>query len=146
MNEPQTELNAAPAGGRAGYGGALLGTAGAVAGAVVGVLLFVWIARQGFYAMVLPGAATGIGAALLSGRRSAVVAAVSGVVGTAAGVVGEWQLAPFRVDDGLGYFVTHLHDLKPFTLAMIGLGAAIAVWFGLGRDSHARRRPAPDAV
>ena len=41
--------------------GAVLGLGGAVVGAFLGYLLFVAIAGQGFYAIVLPGALAGVG-------------------------------------------------------------------------------------
>jgi hypothetical protein len=39
--------------------------AAAFGGAVAGHFLFLWIARQGFYALALPGALAGLGAALV---------------------------------------------------------------------------------
>ena len=50
--------------------GFVLGLGGAVAGAFLGYLLFVAIAGQGFYAIVLPGALAGVGCGALSGRKS----------------------------------------------------------------------------
>jgi len=50
--------------------GFVLGLAGAVVGAFLGYLLFVAIAGQGFYAIVLPGALAGVGCGALSGRKS----------------------------------------------------------------------------
>jgi hypothetical protein len=36
------------------------GLAGAVAGGAIGYFTFIWIARQGFYALMLPGALAGV--------------------------------------------------------------------------------------
>ena len=41
------------------------GLAGAALGGIVGYLVFGWLARQGLYALVLPGASLGLGCALL---------------------------------------------------------------------------------
>jgi hypothetical protein len=109
--------------------------AGALAGGIAGHFLFVWIARQGFYALVLPGALIGCVGGWLLRRRSPTFAVVCCVLALATGVVSEWRLAPFVADNSFSYFITHLHQLRPFTLIMIGLGALFAVWFGLGRSS-----------
>ncbi|NNJ28130.1 hypothetical protein LzC2_42410 [Planctomycetes bacterium LzC2] len=134
--EPIAEESAA---GGAGFDLAL-GIVGAVVGAVVGVWVFGLIARQGFLAVFLPGALTGLGCGALSGRRSVLLAVISGALGTLAGAVAEWRLAPFKEDDSLGFFLTHLNDLRPFTLGMIVLGGAMAAWFGLGRRGGAGLR------
>jgi hypothetical protein len=44
---------------------------GAVAGGLVGYFGFLWIARQGFYALVLPGGLLGVGASLFPNRSTA---------------------------------------------------------------------------
>ena len=145
MNEPQPDVPAEePAAGGAGLDWTL-GLVGAVAGAVFGVWLFGLIARQGFLAVFLPGALTGLGCGALSGRRSVALAAASGTLGTLAGVVAEWRLGAFKEDDSLWFFLTHLHDLRPFTLGMIAVGGALAAWFGLGRRGGAGLRRSPAA-
>jgi hypothetical protein len=104
---------------------AILG--GAVGGAA-GYWLFFWMASQGFYALALPGAALGLGAGYARcGHRWLAYAA--GFAGLLLGLLAEWRFAPFKADDGCWYFLTHVHDLKPLTLAMVAVGAVSAFWF-----------------
>ena len=44
---------------------------GGVAGGLVGYFGFLWIARQGFYALVLPRGLLGVGASLFANRSTA---------------------------------------------------------------------------
>jgi hypothetical protein len=111
--------------------------AAAVAGAVLGHFLFLWIARQGFYALALPGALAGLGAALVIRLRSLPLAAAVGVIGLVAGVFSEWRFAPFIADGSLGYFLAHLQELRPVTLIFIALGGGLGFWFALGRTRSA---------
>jgi len=100
---------------------------GAVVGGLIGHMLFFWVARQGFYGLVLPGGLLGLGAGI--GRGGARwIAVVCGVAALALGLFTEWRFAPFAADPGLGYFLTHLHQLRPLTMAMIAVGAAIGFW------------------
>jgi hypothetical protein len=141
MSDEGTELQEGRSNARelAGNGcpvvGFVLGLGGAVVGAFLGYLLFVAIARQGFYAIVLPGALAGVGCGALSGRKSNTLGIICGILGLIAGILAEWRFAPFIADKSLFYFLTHLHELTPFThtLVMILLGAAFAFWFGRGR-------------
>ena len=105
---------------------------GAVAGGLVGYFGFFWIARQGFYALVLPGGLLGVGASLFA-NRSTDLCIVCGLLALALGVVAEWQFAPFIRDGSLGYFVTHIHQLKPITLLMIAAAAFIGFWAPFSR-------------
>ena len=111
---------------------------GAVAGGLVGYLGFLWIARQGFYALVLPGGLLGLGASLFANRSTA-LCIVCGLLALALGVLAEWQFAPFIRDGSLGYFVTHIHQLKPITLIMIAAGAFIGFWAPFSRRQHEGR-------
>jgi hypothetical protein len=111
----------------------VLPLAGALAGGVIGCLAFLWIARQGLYALALPGVLIGLAGGWLVGRRSVGFAAICAALALIAGSVSEWRLRPFLADNSLGHFVTHLHQLRPITLIMIALGAVFAAWFALGR-------------
>jgi len=117
-----------------------LGFVGAFAGGVLGYFAFFWMARQGFYALVLPGAALGLGCGLLSGGKSWGLGIACGVLGVMIGLITEWRYAPFVADDSLPYFLTHVGDLRPFTLAAIGLSGLFACWFGMGRARSLPRR------
>jgi hypothetical protein len=116
------------------------GVTGAIAGAVAGHFLFLWIARQGFYALALPGAATGLAGGFWL-KRSSALGVFCGVLGLAVGLFSEWRFAPFTAEGSLGYFLTHLHQLRPVTWIMILLGAGLGYWFGRGRTRAGR----PDA-
>jgi len=107
--------------------------AGAVVGGVLGHYLFMWLLSRGLYAMVLPGAALGLGAGALSKRRSVPLGVVCGVLGLVLAVITEWRFLPFAKDDSFRFFITHIH-LKPVKLIMFGIGALLAFWFGQGRD------------
>lgn len=121
--------------GNRGEGGGLsfvLGVVGAVIGGYLGYILFLWIARQGFYALALPGALMGIGCGLLSRRHSFLLGALCGIAALALGVFTEWKYAPFVDDDSLLYFLKSITSLKPLTLGMIVLGGVFGFWFGVG--------------
>ena len=114
-----------------------LGALGGIAGACLGYILFHVIARQGFYALVLPGALTGIVCGSLSRHRSIILGIVCALVGTTAGIITEWRFAPFTQDNSFGYFILHLHQLRSFTQLLIVIGGMLAFWFGLGRNGGA---------
>jgi hypothetical protein len=108
---------------------AALGLAGAATGGGLGYLAFGWLAAQGFYALALPGVFLGLGAAVLAKKRSTPLAVVCGALALALGVFAEWKHFPFAKDDSLTYFLTHLADLRPLTLILIGLGGFGGFWF-----------------
>lgn len=101
--------------------------AAAAAGGTLGYFGFFWAASQGLYAMVLPGGLIGIGATIWP-VRSTWICWLCGLAALLLGIVTEWQYRPFKADDSLAYFVTHLHQLTGMTLLMIGLGAALGFW------------------
>ena len=112
--------------------GWLLGCLGAVIGGWLGYLAFFWIAGQGFYALAIPGAVLGIGCGLLARNRLVPLAVLCGLAALVLGLFAEWRFRPFIADNSLGYFVSHIHELKPYTLLMIGLGGVFGFWFALG--------------
>ena len=111
-----------------------LGLLGAAIGGGVGYFAFFWAARQGFYALVLPPALLGLTAGYFARCRSTPLAIVCALVGLALGLYTEWRFAPFRADPSLPYFLTHVHQLKPFTLLMLALGVFMCYRFALGVD------------
>ena len=116
----------------------LAGLAGAVIGGVIGFVAFIWIARQGFYALMLPGALAGIGASLFVSDRSVPRAALCGVFALGCGLFAEWRFAPFIKDPSIGYFLAHVHLLKPITLLMIVVGGVLGYWLALGREHYTK--------
>ena len=120
------------------YERSMLVLMGAVAGGLVGYFSFFWIARQGFYALVLPGGLLGVGASFFANRWTA-LCVTCGLLALVLGVLAEWQFAPFITDGSLGYFVTHIHQLKPITLIMIAAGAFIGFWAPFSRRQYEGR-------
>jgi hypothetical protein len=118
---------------------ALLALAGAVAGGVLGYYAFIWISRQGFYALILPGALVGLGAALARNRR-VWVAVVCGLLALLAGIIADWKITiPPPDDDSLRYYVLHLHQQPPITLIMIVIGGLLGVLIPYPRKESAAR-------
>lgn len=99
----------------------------AAAGGVLGYFAFFWIASQGFYALVVPGGLLGLAAGLVP-NRSLAIAIICGVLALGLGVVTEFRFRPFVADEGFVYFLTHLHQLQPFTWIMIVVGGFIGFW------------------
>ncbi len=120
----------------------LRGLAGAAFGGTVGYAVSAWLATQGLYALVLPGALLGLGCATVMGKSSNLAGILCGIAALPLGLLCEWRINRFIVDDSLGYFVTHLHQLTTLTWIMIVLGAVFAYWLGKGRDVY---MPRPDA-
>jgi hypothetical protein len=111
----------------------LAGLAGALAGGAVGYLAFIWIARQGFYALMLPGATAGLGASLLVRDRSVLRGVLCGLFAVGLGLFAEWRFAPFIKDNSLAYFLAHIADLRPITLLMITVGGVFGYGLALGK-------------
>jgi hypothetical protein len=110
------------------------GITGALIGAGLGYVGFRFLAQNGLYAIVLPGACVGMCGGYLSRVRSGVIGGIAALVALVSLVLIEWQFAPFVADNSLAYFVTHLHKVLPAHLIMISIGTAFAFWFGRGRE------------
>ena len=105
----------------------VLAIAFACAGAFVGHFGFGWLQQQGFYALILPGGLCGLAAGLVQ-NRSIAVAVVCALLGLAAGLLTEFHYAPFVADPSLGYFLAHVSELRPITLALLALGGLISFY------------------
>ena len=110
-------------------------------GGAVGFIGFQWLTSQGFYALVLPGGLLGL-AAGLPRNRSLVVAIACGILALLLGLFAEWRFAPFKVDPSLGYFLTHVHQLRPLTMLMTAVGAAMGFWVPFRRIGDAAQATA----
>ncbi len=110
----------------------LLVLVGALVGGLLGHFLFFWVIRQGFYGLIIPGAAVGLGAGFFK-ARSSLPTLLCGLWALALGLFTEWRYAPFAQDEGLGYFLTHLADLQPVTLGMVAVGTFLGFWIPFGR-------------
>jgi hypothetical protein len=115
------------------------GLAGAAVGGFLGYLAFFWIARQGFYALIVPPGLLGLVAGLCARRRSIPLAGLCAAAGLALGLFTEWRFEPFIADRSLFYFLGHLQSLKPITLLMLALGAFLSYRLALGRDFKSNR-------
>jgi hypothetical protein len=111
----------------------ILGLIGAVIGGALGYYIFMWVASQGFYGLMIPGALLGLGCSLLSRHRSHLRGVICALAACALGLYSEWKFRPFVADDSFGYLLRHVGELLPITQAMIVLGAFFAYW--LGRDA-----------
>jgi hypothetical protein len=113
--------------------------AGAAIGGCVGYFVFGWVLRQGFYAMIIPGAALGFGAGKLSREESAICGVISAILATGLGLFTEWQFFPFVKDGRLVYFIGHIHELRPVALLMIAAGGYFGYHFGRGNNRRVGR-------
>ena len=111
---------------------------GATAGGILGYFVFSWLASQGFYALALPGGLLGLGAGI-GKTRSVLLAVICGLAATALGLFTEWRFEPFIKDDSLGYFIAHVFQLTPVTLALILVGGLIGFWIPFRRRTNSPR-------
>lgn len=114
-------------------------------GGTLGYLAFAWLLHQGFYGLVLPGGLLGLAAGIPQNRSRAVAIACGGLA-LVLGLYTEWRFFPFKADGGLGYFLTHLHQLKPVSWLMLGVGTVLG-WYVPHRriaDWPPRSRPRID--
>jgi hypothetical protein len=114
------------------------GLLGAAVGGGVGYFAFFWAAKQGFYALALPGGLLGLAAGLCARERSPILAVICGVAGLFLGLFTEWHFAPFVADQSLSYFLAHVHTLRPVTLLMLALGVFLSYSLALRRKVASR--------
>jgi hypothetical protein len=119
----------------------LRGLIGATAGAFAGYHAFGWILKQGFYAMVVPGALIGLGFGYASGARSKGLGAICAGLAVAFTLFVEWK---FMRHGNIEAFLNNLQHLGGVTWLMILLGAWCAYSFGMGRPSRPPRRTLQD--
>lgn len=119
----------------------LLGLGGAVLGGAIGFYICVWLHRQGFYALALPGAGLGMGCGMLSRTRSVPLAVICAISAAVLGVFTEWRMRPFENDKSLEFFLKNIQDINaPITWVFLVLGVVFAAWFGLGRERFVQVR------
>ena len=106
----------------------VLALVGALIGGALGHFLFGWALKQGFYAMILPGALLGFGASLARCRHLA-IPILCGVLGLVLSVITEWRFRPFVKDGSLSYFISNLGGLPSLALVMMAVGTLFAFWF-----------------
>jgi hypothetical protein len=118
------------------------GLVGACLGGVAGYYAFSWITRQGFFALVVPGALAGLGSGFCSVNHSRVRGILAGLIALVAGVVSYWHdfSPPFDTDGSLRDLVMHLHQLPPITLIMLAVGTFLGFWWGRETTNPWRHR------
>ena len=109
----------------------LRGIGGGVVGGAIGFFVVRWLAQQGMYGMMIPGAMIGLGAGLAARGRSVVLGVICAVAAITAAIFIEWTV--FHPRRELSFFLAHLHQLPSITVVMIGLGGVFAFWLGQGR-------------
>ena len=110
----------------------LRGLGGALAGAILGYILFRWLYRSGLYGIMLPGVLLGTGAGLAARSRSQTLGVICALLAVAATLFTEWHVR-FSQHNTFPFFLTHLHTLGGVPLIMMLLGVLGAYWFGQGR-------------
>lgn len=105
-----------------------LAVVGAILGGALGFFATGWLARQGLYSVLLPGAFIGLGTLLGRGYRGAALPFLLGPLGGVAVYLAEWHYFPFIKDGSLPYFLKNLASLKPITHLLAGFGGLIAFW------------------
>jgi hypothetical protein len=123
-----------------------LGILGGIAGGTAGYFVFFYATRQGLYPMVLPGALVGLGCGAMLGTKSNAMGIFCGVSALALGLFIEWQFAPFARDPSLGFFLSHINQLRSMTLILIVIGALLAFAFGRGREGGVWLRKAGEPL
>jgi hypothetical protein len=116
----------------------LFGTIGGGVGAVLGYAAFFWIARQGFYALILPPGLLGLFAGYFVGKRSIPFAIACGVAGLGLGLLTEWHFSMRKDDKGFLVFLAHVHQLNRIKLLMLAVGPVISYRLALGSDAKER--------
>ena len=111
----------------------LRGVAGGVAGGIVGYFVFLWLWKQGFYGLMIPGALIGLGCSLLAGDRSVARGIMAAVAAGALSLYAEWKVVTFVADGSFSYMVLHFYEKPPVTLLMFAGGIILAYW--IGKDS-----------
>ena len=110
--------------------GVVLSLVGAIIGGTLGVVIFLWCLRQGLYAMVIPGAALGLGVHAASLSRSSSRGYLAAIAALLLGLWAEATYFPFVADESLGYFMKNIARVLPIHLLMIAIGAFFGFWWG----------------
>lgn len=119
----------------------LFGLVGAAAGGVAGYFGFDFMWNHGFYAMILPGVAIGLGFSLASRRSSVVYGIVCAVLALGLSIYIESQYFIYEVAGSFTYLLSHPLEIQPVSLIMIALGTVLAFVIGRGRPTYPRSAP-----
>ena len=109
----------------------LLGLVGAAIGGVLGFYTFGWFWSQGFYGLMIPGAFLGLGCSLLARHPSIVRGIVVRRCRARAVALHRVEVrARSSPTPACSISYSHVKDLSPVTLLMIGVATFIAFWVG----------------
>jgi hypothetical protein len=106
----------------------LLGLVGAVIGGTVGFYTFLWLLKQGYYGLIIPGAFLGLGCSLLANHRSVTRGIVCGVAAFALSQFADWYCT--ITDNTFFDFIRNGKTLTPVTMLMTGVATFVAFWTG----------------
>jgi hypothetical protein len=114
----------------------MLGLVGALVGGVMGFYTFGWVLEHGFLGLMIPGALLGLGCSLLARHSSIARGVFCAIAALVLSLFADWWFEPFNADASWRYYLSHVTDLGPVRLAMIGFGMLIAYW--IGKDAGIR--------
>jgi hypothetical protein len=119
----------------------LLGLVGATIGGVLGFYTFLWLLRQGYYGLIVPGAFLGLGCSLLARHRSVARGLCCGVAALALSQFSDWYCT--LTDDSFVNFLQGGKTMTPVTMLMTGVATFVAFWIGTdaGFPGFSTRRP-----
>ena len=118
------------------------GMLGGIAGAIAGIFICKFLADQGYYAGVVPGALVGLGFSMAAKRGHLGFGVASGILGLLAGLIAEWQL--FHSDDSFLHSIQDLQNEGIVTWIMLGLGTILAFSIGKGKTNNFSKRKIDD--
>ena len=121
----------------------LLGLVGAAIGGTVGFYTFLWLLKQGYYGLIVPGAFLGLGCSVLANHRSVVRGIVCGVAAFALSQFADWYCT--ITDERFVEFIRNGRTLTPVTMLMTGVATFIAFWTGADAGIRGFSARGPDA-
>jgi hypothetical protein len=117
-----------------------LGLVGAMIGGALGFYIFLWLLKQGYYGLIVPGALLGLGCSLLAQHRSMARGVVCGVAALVLSQFADWYCT--ITDLGFFTFLKEGKTLTPVTMLMTGVATLVAFWIG-GDAGFAGMAPRP---
>ena len=116
----------------------IFGVLGGITGGVVGGFICRFLADQGLYAVVIPGALVGLGFGLAAKKGHIVFGLVSGIMGLLAGLMTQWLV--YSNEPSFFKLVAELKDYHVMTFILLGLGTLLAFSFGKGNTYNVRKQ------
>ncbi len=107
---------------------------GAAVGGAIGYGAFLLVEAQEVRALAIVGACLALGAGLAAPCRRLMWGVVIGILAVVVTMFVEWHHYPFRSDESLAYFVTHIASLSNKSKLTYALVGAAGLWFGMGRN------------